>query len=179
MSRKQKNYYKGFDKSFPITDRIFQRIISFYLFECPTPGKSQRAKTFAKLNWNGISQFSNLKKRLLASATPSLKNNYYQCKKEELNEKFKLAEAISPVDEYCVYLKNGEKTVMQSLFSAIRNSFAHGSFAVQSFKDVNGKNVKIYFLCNYHEYLNAEIVLQEQTLLKWIDIVQSGYDPKR
>ena len=77
MAKKQKKYYKKYDKSYPITDRNFQKIISFYLFECPTPGKSQRAKNFAELKWNGSSQFSNLKKRLLATATPSLKSNYY------------------------------------------------------------------------------------------------------
>ena len=84
---------------------------------------------------------------------------------------------MTPVEEYCIFLKHDEKTVMQSLFSAIRNSFAHGSLAIQSYKDGNGNSVKIYFFCNYNEYLKAEIILQEQTLLNLIDIIKSGYNP--
>ena len=64
---------------------------------------------------------------------------------------------------------------MQSLFSAIRNSFAHGSFAVQRYKDNSGKNIQIFFFSNFDGYLKAELVLQEETLLRWIDIVNSGH----
>ncbi len=175
---KAKKYYKKYDKSYPITDKKFQKILAFFLFECPTPGTSQRAKDFSQLGWSGSPQFSNLKKRLIGSASSSLRSNYYPCKKDDLPEKFRIVESVSPVDEYCVFLKNGEKTVMYSLFSAIRNAFAHGSFAVQSFND-NGSKVKVYFFCNYHDYLKAEIILQESTLLKWIEIVKSGYDPTK
>lgn len=176
---KTKKYYKKYDKAYPISDKKFQKILAFFLFECPTPGTSQRAKNFSQLGWSGSPQFSNLKKRLIKAATSSLRSNYYPCKKDELPEKFRVAEDVSPVDEYCVFLKNGEKTVMHSLFSAIRNAFAHGSFAVQSFSDKTGSKVKVYFFCNYHEYLKAEIVLQEATLLRWIEIVKSGYDPTK
>lgn len=174
---KTKKYYKKFDKSYPITDKKFQKVLSFFLFECPTPGTSQRAKSFTELGWSGSPQFSNLKKRLLNAATPSLRSNYYPCKKSELQEIFGTVESVSPVDEYCVFLKKDEKIVIHSLFSAIRNAFAHGSFAVQTFKDVNGTRVRVYFFCNYHEYLKAELVLQESTLLQWIEILKSGYDP--
>lgn len=176
---KPKKYYKKFDKSYPITDKKFQKILNFFLFECPTPGTSQRAKDFSQLGWCGSLQFSNLKKRLIESASSSLRSNYYPCKKEKLPEKFKIIESVSPVDEYCVFLKNDEKTVMQSLFSAIRNAFAHGSFAIQNFKIENGLRIRVYFFCNYNNYLKAEIVLQETTLLKWIEIVKSGYDPTK
>lgn len=179
MAKKQKKYYKEFDKKYPISDKTFQKILSFYLFECPTPGKSKRAKDFSQLGWRGSPQFSNLKKRLLSASTPSLQSNYYPCKKDDLEEHFKLVESVSPVDEYCVFLRSDEKLVMHSLFSAIRNAFAHGSFAIQSFKDSNKKNLRIYFFSNYDNYLKAEIILQEQTLLNWIHILQSGYDPTK
>ena len=172
-----KEYYKKFDKKYPITDKKFQSILMFYLFECPTPATSVRSKTFSQLGWSGKSQFANLKKRLLKSSSASLRQHYYPCKKEELSSKFQLVSSVTPVEEYCIFLKHDEKTVMQSLFSAIRNSFAHGSFAIQSYNDGNGNSVKIYFFCNYNEYLKAEIILQEQTLLNWIDIIKSGYNP--
>lgn len=176
---KIKTYYKRFDKRYPITDRKFQKVLSFFLFECPTPGTSQRAKSFNELGWSGSPQFSNLKKRLLNSATSSLRANYYPCKKTELQEKFKTVESVRPVDEYCVFLRNCEKTVIHSLFSAIRNAFAHGSFAVQSFKETDGTKTRVYFFCNFNEYLKAELVLKESTLLQWIGIVKSGYDPMK
>lgn len=172
-------YYKEFDKKYPITDKNFQKILSFFLFECPTPGISQRAKNFSELGWKGSPQFSNLKKRLLKAATNSLNKHYHPCEKKELQQKFESVKTVAPVDEYCVFLKSGEKTVMQSLFSAIRNAFAHGSFAIQYFRNADGEKIRIYFFCNYHEYLKAEIILQEHTLLKWIDIVKSGFDPNK
>ena len=85
-----KEYYKKFDKKYPITDKKFQSILMFYLFECPTPATSVRSKTFSQLGWSGKSQFANLKKRLLKSSSASLRQHYYPCKKEELSSKFQL-----------------------------------------------------------------------------------------
>lgn len=172
-----KKYYKSFDKSYPISDKKFQKILSFYLFECPTPGTSRRAKDFEQLGWSGKASFASLKKNMLANASESLTKNYHPCKKEELESKFKLVSEVKPVDEFCVFLKHDEKTVMQSLFSAIRNSFAHGSFAIQNFKNEKKEKVRVYFFSNFDGYLKAEIILQEKTLLNWIEIIKSGYNP--
>ena len=163
-------YYKKFDKPQKISDKNFQKILDFYLFHCPTPDKSVRSKTFEQLGWKGSPQFSQLKKQLLASASKSLRSNYYPCKKDELEAYFKLVSNIAPIDEYCVFFMNEEKSVIQSLFSAIRNAFAHGSFSVQTYN-----KERIYFFSNYHKFLKAEIVLQEKTLLAWISILEKGY----
>lgn len=168
---KRKKYYKGFDRKYPATRKEFQSILQFFLFECPTPETSVRAKTFAQLGWKGCKQFSQLKKKMLAVATDSLKHNYYPCKKTELPEYFEKVKSVSPVDEYCVFLEHDCKTVMQSLFSAIRNAFAHGSFGIENFS-----GTRVYFFANYKDYLKAEIILQEDTLLKWIEIVKNGYN---
>lgn len=168
--KKRKSYYKKFDRKYPATRKEFQDILQFFLFECPTPKTSCRAKTFSQLGWEGSTQFSQLKKKMLEAATDSLRSNYYPCKKAELQEHFEKVKTVSPVNEYCVFLEHDCKTVMQSLFSAIRNAFAHGSFGVQSFS-----GIRIYFFANYDNYLKAEIILQENTLLKWIKIVKSGY----
>ena len=87
-------------------------------------------------------------------------------------QKFRNVANVKPPNEYCVFLKQDEKTVMQSLFSAIRNAFAHGSFNVKTY---NG--VKIYYFENFNGYLKAEIVLHEETLLAWIPILEAGYNP--
>lgn len=165
-------YYKQFDKEIKLSNKNLQKILDFYLFSCPTPETSRRTKTFEQLGWKGTKQFAQLKSCLISAASNSLQANYYPCKKDELEEKFAVVSNVHPVDEYCVFLKNDEKTVLQSLFSAIRNALAHGSFSVQTYK-----KVRVYFFANYHNYLKAEIVLQEKTLLEWINILQGGYKP--
>jgi len=165
-------YYKQFDRRVKLNNKNFQKILDFYLFSCPTPGTSRRSRTFEQLGWKGAKQFAQLKMRLISAASNSLRDNYYPCKKDELEEKFAVVSNIHPVDEYCVFLKNDEKTVIQSLFSAIRNAFAHGSFNVKTYK-----KKRVYFFANHYHYLKAEIVLQEKTLLRWIDILKEGYDP--
>ena len=163
-------YYKKFDKPQNISDKNFQKILNFYLFHCPTPDKSVRSKTFKQLGWSGASRFSQLKKKMLDAASNSLKTHYHPCKKEELEEYFFMVSDVSPIDEYCVFLKSDEKTIIQSLFSAIRNALAHGSFSVQTYA-----KERVYFFANHHKYLKAEIVLQEKTLLAWISILEKGY----
>lgn len=167
-------YKKTFDNTIPFGNKKFQEILDFFLFCCPVEGTSFRCVPFSKYGWSGKTQFAQLRKNMLTSASSSLKSNYYPCKKEELQNKFLTVEKVSPVDEYCVFLKNEEGTVMQSLFSAIRNAFAHGSFSIREYR-CDGKRIKVYFLSNYKNYLKAEIVLQENTLLEWIRIVKQGY----
>ena len=164
-------YYKHFDKPSTITDRRLLRILDFYLFNCPVDGVSFRGKKFSDYGFKGNTAFSSLKKQLLKDASPSLSNNYKPCKKSELNNAYSSIEGVSPPDEYCVFLKNDERRVMHSLFAAIRNSFAHGSYNVKSYS-----GIRIYFLINFKNYKKAQIVLQEDTLLRWIETVSSGYE---
>lgn len=169
----EKMYYKQFDKDIKLNNKNFQRILYFYLFACPTPKTSARSKSFEQLGWKGQQQFAQLKALLISSASNSLKGNYHPCKKEELQKHFAVVANVHPVDEYCVFLKSDEKTVIQSLFSAIRNALAHGSFSIQTYE-----KARVYFFANHSNYLKAEIVLQEKTLLAWIDIVEKGYTTK-
>ena len=163
-------YKKSFDNKISYRNSNFQKILDFYLFRCPVEETSFRSVGFEKYGWKGTKQFAHLKKTLLKAANSDLASNYYPCKKDELAEKFEKVFSVAPVDEYCVFLRNEEDTVMQSLFSAIRNAFAHGSFSVRTYN-----KTKVYFFSNYNKYLKAEIVLQEATLLEWIKIVEAGY----
>lgn len=170
MNKRQNTYYTQFDLSYSLSNKNFQTIIDFYLFNCPVSGKSFRGKTFEEYGFKSKAPFSRLKAEMLNSATESLKANYKPCKKEELEKNFQLAEAVSPPDEYCVFLKSDGKNTIKSLFSAIRNAFAHGSFNVKKYG-----GTRIYFLLNEKGYRKAQIVLHEETLLAWIKIIQSGY----
>lgn len=164
------NYYEQFDVPSSISNSNLQKIINFYVLECPVPETSARGKKFSELGFVGSPAFSRLKKELINAATQSLKEYYLPCNKDELESTFEKVNIVSPPNEYCVFLKYDENTVMQSLFAAIRNALAHGSFNVKSYD-----KVRIYFLVNYHNYKKAQIVLQEKTLLSWIKLVKSGY----
>lgn len=165
-----KKYKKTFDNNISLNNKNFQEIIRFYLFECPVDKISHRGLKFSQYGWKGSPAFGKLKKEMLSVASSgNLKNNYHPCKKDELAFKFQEINNVFPCDEYCVFLKQSEKTVMQSLYSAIRNAFAHGSFRVNTYE-----NTRMYYLQNYKRYKKAEIVLRESTLLNWIKIIKNG-----
>lgn len=166
----KKEYYTEYNYKYPLADKNFREILDFYLIRCPVPDRSWRGKVFSEYGFEQHKPFSDLKSAMMGSATSSLKENYYPCKKDELKEKLKLVESVSPPDEYCVFLKSDETRVMDSLYAAIRNAFAHGSFNVKTY----GKT-RIYFFVNYNKYRKAQIILQENTLLAWKRIIESGY----
>ena len=160
-------YKKQFDNGIPYSNKNFQKIVDFFLFECPVPGKSWRGKSFKEYGLSGAPAFASFKKQMLLAASDSLKSNYKPCKKCDLEEAFTITSTLLPPQESCVFLYNDEKTVMQSLYSAIRNSFAHGSFRVDTYN-----KRRIFYMLNYDGYKKAELILWENTLLAWIDIVQ-------
>lgn len=157
---RDKNVLSELKHKVPINENNFRKIISFYLLESPVDETSYRGNTFYEKGWRGA-KFATLKKKLLKTSETSLVDNYYPSKKDELSSNFKKCEKLS--SEYCVFLKHEERAVIPSLFSAIRNSFAHGSFDVRNYK-----GQKVYFFANYDKYLKAKIVLHEKTLLNWI-----------
>ena len=109
---------------------------------------------------------------MLTASSNNFSSYYFPCNKTQLEVYYKVVEKAGPLDEYCVFLRSQENTTLQSLFSAIRNAFAHGSFSVRAYN-----KTRVYFFANYNKYLKAEIVLREDTLLSWIDIVKLGYTP--
>lgn len=160
-------YNTNFKEPKNISNNNLQKIIQFYLFECPVEGKSHRGKTFKEYGYIGSKAFGVLKSKLLNAATPSLSKNYMPSQKDQLPDNFKKCEKITYPDEYCVFIKNDKNGVISSLFSAIRNSFAHGSFNVKAYN-----KTRIYYFSNYKQYEKARIVLYEDTLLSWINIIK-------
>lgn len=169
MNKTKKNTYsKSFSDDLVISNANLQKILKFYLFECPVPQKSVRGNKFKDFGIVGKAAYSRLKKEMLNAATDSLRSNYKPSEKAELESNFLLMNSVNPPDEYCVFLKHDENSVMESLFSAIRNAFAHGSFCVKKYH-----GHRIFFLANMDKYLKAEIILHEDTLLKWIDCIKN------
>lgn len=168
LAKHTQKYRIDYSVAIPMSNKNLQRIIKFYLFECPVKGKSVRGKKFEDYGITKSPAFSALKKSMMENATLSLRKNYKPFVKGDLQVSFDEMEKTSPTDEYCVFLKYDEKNVMQSLFSAIRNAFAHGSFCIKRYS-----GTPIYFLVNYDGYLKAQIVLHESTLLSWIDCIKN------
>lgn len=151
----------------PYGNKNFRDILDFYLFHCPSQGKSVRSITFEEQGWKG-NLFSTFKSQMLNRASSDLKKHYFPCEKKELIDKFMIAKTYKKNEEYCIFLKNDETRIIESLFSAIRNSLAHGSFFIKKESKVN-----YYFFINHDGYLKAEIRLREDTLQNWIFLFNS------
>ena len=117
-----------FDTTIKLNDSKVQRIITFYLFECPVEGKNNNdIKVFKDYGFSGIKSFSNLKKDMMENSI-NLKEGYHPCCKEQLESYFARIDSFLDNQEFAIFLKTDEKTVIQSLFSAIRNAIAHNTF---------------------------------------------------
>lgn len=149
-----------------LKSKKIQEIIKFYLFECPVPNTSHKSRTFEELGWKGSSKFLKLRKEMM-KVSDNLNGHYYPCKKNELNDKFKIVEKLNRNEEYCVFLRHEKQTIMNSLYMSIRNAIAHGGFYCYKYDN----NVYYYFE-NFYKYKKAAIVLKEKTLLEWIKIVK-------
>lgn len=149
----------------------FEKIVIFYLFESPAEGK-WRGKTFKELGYYGGSSFKKLKQSMIASSKYLSK----ECVLFGKNEKeLDIIFSGSPTDiigkssarfEYIIVLKQENKEVY-SIYKAIRNSLAHGSF-----NQFNRGKVRYYYFENFDKYLKAKICLSEETLTSWIKLFE-------
>lgn len=157
---------KRFNKTVSLNNKNLRKIITFYLLECPVEGKNNNdIKVFKDYGFKGQSSFAKLKKDFLNSSI-NLKENYYPSKKSELDHFFSKIKNFDSEKEFTIFLKSDEKTVIQSLFSAIRNSIAHNTFYSSK-----TKMEVYYYFENNKDYKKAAIYLLEKTLLNWIDII--------
>ncbi len=164
----------------PINNKAFQKIICFYLFECPArsirienkkngegktieqphPTKriyygriSQKGKTLAERGIEG-GRLNTLRAAMLRSAGDEF---------ELLTGK----DSVAPSKEEYVFLEKNE-FITEGIFAFIRNAFAHGEFEIS-----NGW----YSLENHNKgKLKGKAYIRETTLLKWIEIVEMPID---
>lgn len=151
--------------------RSVQDVLQFYLFETPVHGSSRAAKDFGSLGWSGT-YFSTLKAELLFVAGNEFE--YVPCKKNELSQNLISKPPKKSSNEYAVFLKHDEKRVLESLFKAIRNAIAHGSFVRYS----RSKTVYYYFE-NDDGYVKARINVSESTLLAWSRVIKESPESVR
>ncbi len=144
--------------------RALASIVSFYLFDCPLEGRSAQAKTFSQLGWRG-SYFSSLKASILSASVNLDVKHYLACRGKDVESTLISRGLGEGAQEFAVFSKYDVARVMESLFSAIRNSIAHGSFKVYT---PSRKAGHYYYLENRHDgTVKACINLSEKTLLSW------------
>lgn len=164
----------------PLKDPNFQRILEFYLFNCPSETEkgsnkkgtkkyvkvSKCATTLRAQGWTG-----RFLRTLLAAMkhTTSGHLEYYTFKTDVNldNEVRKIEKEVPLLDinfEMIVMTERSDMSKTSAIFYYIRNAFAHGSFSV-----IEEKGRKIYYLESAKgDLIKARIRLREDTLLKWI-----------
>ena len=158
-----------FDGNYSFKDERFARIYRFYVIETPVSGVSARAKSFKirQINMNSLNA-------ALRRESPFLKSGWVVKPIKEIEEACKekgLDKTVKFADELVIHTENHKLCTgkTDSLFYAIRCAFAHGSFAIHEYK-----NHTYYVLENNDSgTLKARMVLKEDTLIKWIELIEA------
>lgn len=164
---KKGNYEKNL-----YNDKRFQTILDFYLFHCPVEKKgkkvSNRAKSFEeyKIRDTGLTKLLNLMKKDFIAGT------YRILKSEEDVEKVRiqLEKSSGLKDDYYEFIilkEDREIGKTRSIYYAIRNAFAHGSFSIKN----TAKDRIYYFESSKDGKIKSQIRLKEKTLLNWITFI--------
>lgn len=160
----------------PLERKNFQKILSFYLFQCPCETQkgskrkgnitysrvSVRGNTLRQCGWTG-GYLKTLFSAMKDTTSKQLTYYHFPGNKDILSE-VKSIEGNStlsdPNFEMIVIVKRSDMTLTSSIFYYIRNALAHGSFMV---------NGDVYsFESSKDGTIKAAIRLREKTLLKWI-----------
>ena len=167
----------------PFKDTNFQRILEFYLFNCPVlfqkkkNGKrvSQRGLTFEERGITDRSLTKLLSEMKAKSASGTL---LYQCLETSSSDFIQIEQQNRGHDlnfEMVIFVENSDLKKTRTIFYAIRNALAHGSFSVSG----TGEK-RTYCIENRKDgVLKARIRLREKTLLNWIELVEKPESWKR
>lgn len=165
----------------PLNDANFQKIIDFYLFNCPCETEkgskkkgtkahtkvSKRANTLRSHGWTG-SYLNTLLASMKHTASSHLEYHTFGNKTDIKAEIDKIEKHSTLSDKYFELIAMADRSDMNktsAIFYYIRNAFAHGSFSV-----IKDKSKTIYYLEGAkNDAVKAQIRLREETLLKWIE----------
>lgn len=167
-------------KAIPSADASFQKIIDFYLFNCPCETESgsvgKGTKKYTKVSKRGTTlRAQGWTKGFLNTLLAAMKKTAsghleYHPFSEGTNiaiesDKIEIGAGLSDVHfEMIVFAERSDMNKTSAIFYYIRNALAHGSFSV-----VADGYRKIYYLeSSKNDMVKARIRLTEETLLKWI-----------
>ena len=164
----------------PLNDCNFQKIIDFYLFNCPCETESgsigKGTKKYTKVSKRGTTlRAQGWTKGFLNTLLAAMKKTVsghleYHPFSEGTNiaiesDKIEISAGLFDVYfEMIVFAERSDMNKTSAIFYYIRNALAHGSFSA-----VSVGNRKIYYLeSSKNSTVKARIRLHEETLLKWI-----------
>ena len=145
-------------------DNNFNKILTFYLFECPVEKVSRRGQTFKQIGWKGSSRFQMLERLLKGASGIS-------------DERWQILDSSSEVEKRSSSIQRNKQFLfsdisrgrVQSFIYSIRNAFAHGSFDII----VHNDEKYYYFENDYCGNMRSRLLLSEQTLLRWYEIIRT------
>lgn len=164
----------------PFNSHNFQKIIDFFLFNCPIEiekgNKKKGTKTYEKVSrrattlraqgWTGGS-LNTLLASMKHTTSGHLEYRVFDTSKDISSEVNMIEKSVSLTDSNFEMIVMSERTDMKktsSIFYYIRNAFAHGSFSVIT---DNGRTV-YYLESAKNSTIKARLRLREETLMKWI-----------
>lgn len=173
----------------PLSSKRFQRIIQFYLFECPVrtyerTKKPELIKTEDQPDPKYSYEFKKVSKRGITFADRNLDgarlNSFRAAMLRVTDVKLIAVKTIQDVvavaekesGEYIVIKKNDENvSITEGYFYCIRNAFAHGDF------DVKGSTYT--FKNETKGTIKGLARLKEDSLLAWIDLAEMDFEDIR
>ena len=156
-----------FSNAYDFRKGKFADIYRFYVIECSVEGVSRRGRSFKE---RGILlQHLN---RELRQQSPFLNTEWYVLPQSEIEafcERNGIQEGGSLKKEIIIQT-NSKKSKTENLFYCIRNAFAHGAF------EMHKHNNKMYYALEnrYKGKLKSRMLIQEQTLLDWMQLVRKA-----
>lgn len=169
----EKQYIFDIDKE--LKRHNFQKILSFYLFKIPVKDVSSLSIEFSDYGWNKYNYrklLTLMKESLIATLPKSksklAKNNilFYPLKSSDDVEMVLNSVKEENSSAYIIF-KLTSTSKLESIFRHIRNSFAHGNFYIDSKRNYHLEDY-------YHDKYTSKILLNEKTLLAWIDVITKG-----
>ena len=168
-------WWKKNSKNVPLHHENFQKIVSFFVYECPVQRKNgnkvtPRATTFEDrgiVDGKQVSLLNVLKQKIEHKEC-------FQCCETD-SDIINIEKAIHkkyPVEnhtEFVLYIENKDLRKTRTVYYSIRNALAHGTFSY-----VEAKNGEIYYYleAKKEDKIKARICIKEKTILKWVDITQ-------
>ena len=173
----------------PMDERGFQRIIQFYLLECPVRVFNRIGKSKESMALNGLQthpkynyHFIKVSRRGITFADRNLDGprlNAFRAAMKRVAATNIVLQSCDSVqrpetsEEYLVVKTcEGRVSITEGYFYCVRNALAHGGFSV----DEQGT----YLLENFDKgTLKGVGRIKESTLLKWIDLFNMDYESIR
>ncbi len=162
----------------------FQRILSFYLIHTPVTSLSAQAKDLHSHGWSSPwNKRFYLNKQLkeassndrLIFSTRTYDGMSDAVTKADLGENFL---TNLQTERIAIYVSKKDQAQFTSIFNHIRNSIAHARFVIFEV-EIDGQQKRVYAfqdgtLNGTRFKISARMILREETLLKWIDIISGG-----